>query len=568
MEKLTVMTTFSGIGMQERGIVNSGQFDMEVVGTSDIDKNAILSYAAIHNGLTPELVRTYDKYPSKEEMVSELVEKNIGYDFVKQKAYDWKKIANKKDDYELKKYWLAVHLSKNLGDISKIKRLPYADMLTFSFPCTDLSVAGAQKGCSYEDWKNGASTRSGLVWEIIRLLDVAKENNELPKYLLLENVSALLSKKFVDEFNNLNALLDDIGYNTYYKEINGKNTGVPQNRPRVFGIYIRKDIDMGTFEFPKPFDKGIRLIDVLEEDVPDKYYLSQQICDRFVLTDRTFSKNVVGNTKPETRTIGERDTVYNPCGIMGSLCATDYKQPKQILLSKDSSNNLRPLGNVMPSNHHAGNVYDSNKIAPTITTGNHGLGTLIMQKDSSNKCHMIGEVDIKGMDSIKRVYAEDGIAPTLTTMQGGHRQPKVIREISNANKLLNMVISENEIDGRVACDKSLKDPKIIDVANCITARYDNGIDINYGQKGVVVIDKDEDEDSVHYYIRKLTPKECFILMGLTADDCQACIDVGESDVSLYKQAGNGIITNCIKLIMEHLYKAQYDESFVCEDENY
>ena len=87
-KKIKVVTTFSGIGMQERGIENSGCFDVEVIGTSDIDKNAILSYAAMHNGLTPELVKEYKEYPTKEEMVKELFEKNIGYDFVKKKAYD------------------------------------------------------------------------------------------------------------------------------------------------------------------------------------------------------------------------------------------------------------------------------------------------------------------------------------------------------------------------------------------------------------------------------------------------------------------------------------------------
>lgn len=120
METLKVVTLFSGIGCQERGIENTGLFDIDVVATSDIDKEAIVSYASIHCGLTPELVNTYEQYPSREDMVKELSEKNIGYDFTKKKPYDWIKVERKKDKSELNRYWLAVQLSKNFGDISKI----------------------------------------------------------------------------------------------------------------------------------------------------------------------------------------------------------------------------------------------------------------------------------------------------------------------------------------------------------------------------------------------------------------------------------------------------------------
>ena len=181
MESLKVVTLFSGIGCQERGIENTGLFDIETVATSDIDKDAIVSYASIHCGLTPELVNTYEQYPSREEMVKELTEKNIGYDFMKKKPYDWNKVERKKDKSELNRYWLAVHFSKNFGDISKVQTLPRCDLLTFSFPCTDISLSGKQKGLSYEDWEKGANTRSGLVWEVVRLLKNYKLKNELPQ---------------------------------------------------------------------------------------------------------------------------------------------------------------------------------------------------------------------------------------------------------------------------------------------------------------------------------------------------------------------------------------------------
>ncbi len=170
--KFTMIELFSGIGAQVRGFKNSGLFDVEVVGTSEIDKDAIVSYAAIHCGLTPELIETYN-YPSPDEMIEYLENRNIGYSFEKNKAYDWKKKRNSKD---LRKYYLACILSKNMGDITKIKELPYADFVSYSSPCTDLSIAGELKGLEH------GKTRSGLLYEVERLLNTAIERERERAY--------------------------------------------------------------------------------------------------------------------------------------------------------------------------------------------------------------------------------------------------------------------------------------------------------------------------------------------------------------------------------------------------
>lgn len=403
--ELRVFSTFSGIGMQERGIQQCKNIKYINAGTCEVDKDAMLSFAAIHNNLTKEKVISFikkhkddlteDKYL---KMAQELLNKKIGYDFIKNKQYDWIKLANRKDKTLITKYWLAMKLNKNVGDISSVKEIPLCDLLTFSFPCQDISVAGKQKGIEK------GKTRSGLVYEVIRLLTQAKKDNKLPKFLIMENVKNLAGAKFIDKFEYLNKEFEEIGYNVYWKILNAKECGIPQNRERVFGVYIRKDIDTKTFYFPKPFDNGVRLKNILQREVDNKYILSKEIQNRFVLTDKSFTKDVIGTVKPSFRTIGQRDSVYNIEGIMGTLTATDYKQPKQILLK------------------------------------------------------------------------------------------------------------ENEP------------------------------------------------------IRKLTPIEYFRLMGLTKKDALACYDVGEADCSLYKQAGNGLATNCITLLMEHLYKAQIDNNFICTDE--
>lgn len=398
-EKLTANILFSGIGCQERGIENSGVFDLDVVTTSDIDKDAIVSYAAVHCGLTTEMVEEYDNYPTREQMAQELTDKNIGYDPQKDKKYNWFNLV-KRNNKALNTFWLACKLSKNRGDISKIDVLPYADLWTISFCCQDISVAGKMKG-----FKPDSGTRSSLLWTNISLLKKSIDKGECPKFLMFENVKNLVSSKFINDFNSLLEVLDNLGFDSYWKILDGKECGVPQSRGRVFVVSIRKDIDTGTFEFPKPFDNGMRLSDILEHHVEDKYYLSEMVQSRFQFTDPTMEKNIIGTTKPDFRTIGQRDLVYKSDSIMGALMASDYKQPKQVLL---------PTGK----------------------------------------------------------------------------------------------------------------------------------------------------------IRKLTPMECWELMGWSRIDFIKAYNMGTSDTNLYKQAGNGIITNCVELIAEHLHKAQFDATFKCTDENF
>jgi DNA (cytosine-5)-methyltransferase 1 len=145
--ELTMIEFFSGIGAQKRGIDNTELYNLKVVATSDVDKEALVEYAAIHHGLTNEMVENYENYPTREEMAKELKSRNIGMDFDKGKMFDWDKLIKKKTK-DLEKYWLAMILGNNLGDISKIEQAPTADCWFYSFCCQDISVAGKQKGLS------------------------------------------------------------------------------------------------------------------------------------------------------------------------------------------------------------------------------------------------------------------------------------------------------------------------------------------------------------------------------------------------------------------------------------
>lgn len=275
---MKVVTCFSGTGMQERGIENSGLYDMKVVNTCEMDSDAIVCYAAVHHNLTKEDVANYPDYPSREEMAQQLSDKHIGYDFVKDKEYDWQKLARSKDSkMRLQTVWLADKLNKNVGDIMKVDEFPSCDLLVFSFPCTDLSIAGRQQGMV------AGETRSGLVYEVLRILKNMKDHNNLPTYLLMENVDALVNKKNKPHYEALNEEFADLGYDCKYEVINGKNCGVPQNRNRVFAIYwLRDKVDLSAFTFPMPFDDGGRLKDVLMDDVDEKYYINNDRSDALI----------------------------------------------------------------------------------------------------------------------------------------------------------------------------------------------------------------------------------------------------------------------------------------------
>ena len=150
----------------------------------------------------------------------------------------------------------------NASDLEIVNTDQYEYIMTYSFPCQDLSLAGKQRGML-----KGSGTRSGLLWEVERLLD---ECEELPQVLLMENVPQVIGKKNIDDFKQWQTTLEALGYKNFVELLNAKNYGIPQNRNRCFMVSILGNY---KYEFPKPFELKIRLKDMLEEQVEEKYYL-------------------------------------------------------------------------------------------------------------------------------------------------------------------------------------------------------------------------------------------------------------------------------------------------------
>lgn len=449
MEKLKVIELCSGIGAQIKGIKNTNLFDAETIYTADLDKEVVVSYAAIHCGLTKDLIEDYQDYPSKERMIQILTDKRLGYDFKNDKPYDWNRLAKKRDKTKgIEKYWLADYLSHNLGDMTQIKELPYCDLLTYSCPCTDISIVGKQQGlkwfcqdcgCEYDPSKLNVedryicphcgkphikSTRSGLLYEVERILVKSKVNNTLPKFLFMENVDSLVSQKYINSFKDWIDRLDNLGYNSYYQVINAKDTGAPQYRNRIFCISIRKDIDTKSFTFPQPFDIGIRLKDILEstEDVSEKYFLSNEVQRKLNIVPQEFigdDLKVVRKLTPKecNRLMGFNDIDYDNCKSVGISDTQIYKQ---------SGNSICVSCIQLLIEHLYKAQYDNMYIC----SGERLVEKSdFMYKKSHKVFNPLKNKTPYGWHFEQNVYLSDGITRALKAGGGSGNIPKVISDI-------------------------------------------------------------------------------------------------------------------------------------------
>lgn len=166
------------------------------------------------------------------------------------------------------------------ADLGIVEKASYTYLLTYSFPCTDLSIAGKMKGMSKKDWKNGNSTRSGLLWEVERILnELPKE--QLPQILLMENVPMVHSDQNKEDFENWLQFLRDKGYYNFWEDLNANDYGIPQNRERCFCISVLSE-DFIEYEFPQPVKLNTVMKDYLEESVDESFYIKNEKADKLI----------------------------------------------------------------------------------------------------------------------------------------------------------------------------------------------------------------------------------------------------------------------------------------------
>lgn len=290
------------------------------------------------------------------------------------------------DKYAIQSYEAMHGKANNLGDIRKIEELPDADLWTYSFPCQDISVAG--KGAGIKE-----GTRSGLLFEVERLLRVASEKGTLPKYLLLENVKNLVSKKFKADFDKWLDFLSELGYTNYWKVLNAKDYGIPQNRERVFCVSIRGEHE--PFVFPKPKELTIRLRDMIDEAVDERFYLKES-------TIRSILRSTFNS---------RRDSIRPSDGLANTLLARDWRGPQCVQVGEVVGGKWDKMHDISKR------VYEPDGIAPTVHCQQGGNTELKIAEDF-----------VLGGFQKHQTPRTDGISPTLTEAmgKGGGQTPIII----------------------------------------------------------------------------------------------------------------------------------------------
>jgi DNA (cytosine-5)-methyltransferase 1 len=248
---LRLCELYGGIGSQHKALTNLG-VEISEHYLVEVDINATISYAAIHCDLNSHLD---DEVPSDSDMIEYLRQFNF---WSNEKPYDVAKLPKVK----LKTLYLAQQLSNNLGDVYQLDDLPPVDLITWSTPCQDFSNAGLKKG--FDGAKGGLTF---ITLELFRKL------SHKPTFLLFENVPMIVSEVFRDGFNRMLIELDALGYENIVMKLNAKDYGIPQNRDRVFVLSIRKDYH-ANYSSPKPIELQLRLKDMLQDEVDERYYLS------------------------------------------------------------------------------------------------------------------------------------------------------------------------------------------------------------------------------------------------------------------------------------------------------
>ena len=401
---IRLIELFAGIGSQAKALKNLGA-DFEHYRICEFDKYAVQSYNAVH-----------------------------GTDF---KTSDITKIT-----------------ADDLGIVDTDK---WCYVMTYSFPCQDLSNAGLGKGMA-----KGSGTRSGLLWEVERLLDELFDNggqNALPQVLLMENVPAVIGAKNIQHFAKWQEKLESLGYKNKWEVLNAKDYGIPQNRERCFMVSILGDY---FYDFPKKIPLKLRLKDMLEKEVDEKYYLSsRQLIYAFDCN------RVCDNTKRGD--LGDRKV--NP-------------QIAKTISCRGAESQRADITNF---------VVGDNEVEYTLD-------------------------EIRKQINLKRELCDELIANGMVE-EGGGLEPKVAEPIAYDEQ--NQYLRTDGCVGTLTTDGS-------------SPKHNNRV------------------VEPSFRIRKLTPKECWRLMGFADEDVDNAIAVGTSNAQLYKQAGNSIVVNVLMAIFKQI----------------
>ena len=501
------------------------------------------------------------------------------------------------DKNAIKSYTALHGETVNLGDIREIRELPEADFWTYSFPCQDISVAGHGAGI-----KEG--TRSGLLLEVERLLKIAAEKGTLPKYLLLENVKNLVSKKFKADFDSWLSFLSSLGYTNYWQVLNAKDYGIPQHRERVFCVSIRGEHT--AFVFPEKRELTLRLKDMIDEHVDERYYLKESTIRSIVTSKFNSRRDSIRRPSDYAYCLRARDCYEPQCVQVGDVVGEKWEKMHEM------SRRVFQTDGISPTVHCAGGGNTELKIAedfvlgglqehqvprtdgvsPTLTEamGKDGGQTPIIVamrgRNPDNPSDRTPGISLKQRLEVN----EKGLCNALTTVQkdnlvmdADYVSRKYGEFIDEKGYIPEMFVAYNKqevhdvaptLTGQCSCPSGssavLKLEKPIKVKVATKQGYEEATSGDYVNitfpssktkrgrvgKGVAQTLTCGDGNAViteNVRIRKLTPRECLRLMGWTDEQIDKIESAKVSSTQQYRQAGNGIVVQVLEAIFKALF---------------
>lgn len=637
---------------------------------------SIIAYASVHRNELKEYGKNFCKELSKEQIVNFLFECGVSTDYNKPATLEQiKRIPEEK----LRLCYNSIKWANNLVDISRVKGNnleiantdKYTYLLTYSFPCQDLSLAGKCAGM-----EKGSGTRSGLLWEVERILS---ECENKPQILLMENVTQVHGAGNEEHFKQWLLRLEEMGYQSYWQDLSATEFKIPQTRNRTFMVSILGNYN---YTFPKKTKLELRLKDLLEPEgtVDEKFYISDKMINyisktgangfnnkdakinldiaRPLTTDpnkRAGTTNYLSSDFPENFDLSKIHGTKNRAELLLLLSKNGELEKHDIPNGCDSSLNnpkIREVSNTITTRYDAGiqnqqqigmcvvekgennkslketlektelenikdvaylDTYNRNAItdgtAKTILTGvdfrNHDF---LLIKNATKKGFLEAEegdgIDISTRMETHRGTVQKGKSQTITTM-GGENVGVVIKENlgyteKSLNKIQKNIVDKNDVSGSLTAtgmqslnhdgcqlvslkneySKEVKEEK--KCINCKYYKYTNSSyfgGIPYCIKNFKDLIHELENDKIYFCenyeqkkkinfnllrIRKLTPKECFRLMGLKDEDIDLVME-NQTISRGYHLAGDSIVTTCMMAIFSKLFDINWLEHFKPEE---
>lgn len=498
---IRLIELFAGIGAQSKALeVLKANFESYKI--AEWSKESIKAYTYIHH--YEEIKNCNDKEITNLDGIS----RNYSEPMTKEQ------INNLKEDEKI----LLTNCKKithNLIDISKVKGEDlnivdtdkYEYVLTYSYPCQDLSLSGKLGGM-----EEGSGTRSSLLWEVERLL---KECKNKPQILIMENVPQVIGTKNKSSFHKFMKRLEDLGYKNFVKVLNSKDFYIPQNRQRCFMVSILTKEDV--FSFPNKMKLDYYLLDFLDKEVDEKYYLSDDKMIEFFVNN-SIKQKLKGNGFQFKPTFGD-----------GSRMDDNFI----ICKNKRLTETLKKLDNVneVPLFLDTYNQKAHSKIIGTITT---------RVSSSNNSFLLIPENTKKGYAEAK---VGDGVYINRPQQKRGVVQKGMIQTIKTSCDDIGVVVigETGEKKPNNGTQWFLQD-RVYD--NKISPAICTSVNPYFLTK--------------HLRIRKLTPCECYKLMGFTQLDYERCAKI-QSNATIYHQAGDSIVVTVLIAIFGKLLGIDYEK---------